>query len=312
MVIPTYNRANYILEALESVFVQSYPAFEIIVVDDGSSDGTRELLEPLAKQGKLRYVRQGKTGVSAARNRGVLEAKGQLIAFLDSDDLFVPTKLEQQIALFEHDPNLGFVHCGFSKFDEQGRDLGYRDISAYEGWIYPWMLNEWATLMAMPCMLVRKAVFEEVGGFDEAMTWAEDLDLWRRIGQRYRVGVVPRSLVRVRVHAASTTFTKTASVDGFRRYLDKAFGDDPALGEAFRRKAYAKMYTNVAQNLLGGGGREAMVHVRQHSLSALKEKPFHLPAYLSWSLSWLPAALRARLVAGLRGLRYRPTRAERL
>lgn len=308
VVIPTHNRAQYILEAVESVFAQTHPLFEIIVVDDGSDDGTRELLEPLAKSGKLRYLYQERTGVSATRNRGVKEAKGGLIAFLDSDDLFMPEKLEKQMALFSSERDLGFVHCGFSKFDEKGRDLGYRDTSAYQGWVYPWMLHEWSTLMAMPCMLVRKEVFDKVGGFDEAMTWAEDLDLWRRIGMKYRVGVVPQSLVKVRVHSAGTTFEKAASVQGFRRYLEKAFADDPALSKSFRKKAYARMYTNVAQNLLGGGKREEMALVRKHSLRALKTKPLHLPAYLSWSFSWLPANLRAWLVAKVRKIRFRPAK----
>lgn len=306
VVIPTYNRADLILEAVESVLAQTYPVLETIVVDDGSTDDTRQRLATWVKQGKLRYIHQAKVGVSAARNRGVQEAKGELIAFLDSDDLFVPDKLEQQMAVFARDPDLGFVHCGFSKFDEHGQDLGYRDTSRYQGWIYPWMLLEWSTLMAMPCMLVRKDVFNEVGGFDEGMTWAEDLDLWRRIGQRYRVGVVPRSLVKVRVHSTSTTFSKAASVDGFHRYLEKAFADDPKLDTAFRNQAYARMYTNVARNLLGAGGRGEMQLARRHSLSALKHRPLFLPAIASWLASWLPGKLRARLVAALRAVRYRP------
>ncbi|MBV5323521.1 glycosyltransferase family 2 protein, partial [bacterium] len=97
ILIPTYNRANLILESLESVFAQSYRDFEIIIVDDGSTDNTAEVLRPLAGQGKLKYIRQNNQGASAARNRGIAEARGNLIAFLDSDDLFDPSKLELQV-----------------------------------------------------------------------------------------------------------------------------------------------------------------------------------------------------------------------
>ncbi len=205
VVIPTRDRAGYILEALDSVFAQTYTDYEVIVIDDGSRDETQKLLGPLIQQGKIQYQFQKSSGVSAARNRGVKAAQAPYIAFLDSDDLFLPTKLEKQLIIFDQNPKLGFVHCCFSKFDSSERDLGIRDTSRFDGWIYPKMLLEWSILMAMPCMLMRKDAIIEAGGFDEEMSWAEDLDLWRRIARLYPIGVVSEPLVRVRVHNASTT-----------------------------------------------------------------------------------------------------------
>jgi glycosyltransferase involved in cell wall biosynthesis len=304
VVIPTRDRAQYIGEAIESVLVQTYPDYEIVVVDDGSTDNTHEILTPYIKNRFLRYERQDPRGVSAARNRGVRIARGRFIAFLDSDDLFLPTKLEKQMALFAQDPELGFVHCNFSKFDDRGSDLGVRDTSRHQGRIYPQILQEWSVLMAMPCMLVRKDVFETVGGFDEQMNWAEDMDLWRRIAKNYRVGTVPEALVKVRVHSGSTTFGKVGAADGFKRYLDKAFTDGPALGSAFRRRAYAKMYAKLAQNLLGEGGPAQMYTVRDHSLKALANWPLQLSAVLSIFASLLPAGVRRSLVNFSRKRRY--------
>jgi len=304
VVIPTRNRAQYILQALDSVFAQTFSNYEIIVVDDGSTDGTKELLAPLIQKGSIRYEQREASGVSAARNFGISLARAAYIAFLDSDDVFLPTKLEKQLSFFSRNKGLGFVHCSFSKFDDEGRDLGVRNTSRFQGQIYPNMLLEWSVLMAMPCMLMRANVLKEVGGFDEQMTWAEDLDLWRRIARRYRVGVVPEVLVKVRVHAASTSFDKTGGSRGFEHYLEKAFAEDPDLSEDFRKGATAKMYAKLAQNLLGEGGAEQMKQARQHARRALAARPLQLSALATWLASFLPRSVRHAVASGLRRVRY--------
>lgn len=304
VVIPTKNRATYILEALESVFAQTFKDYEVIVVDDGSTDETVSVLKPLVEAKKIRYVFQPSAGVSAARNHGVRLAAAPYIAFLDSDDLFLPSKLEKQIALFRQNPEHGFVHCSFSKFDDGGRDLGVRDTSQFSGWIYPTMLQEWSVLMAMPCMLMRADALREAGGFDEQMSWAEDLDLWRRIARRYPVGVVPEPLVRVRVHAASTTFARGGGTQGFERYLEKAFAEDDSLPVLFKRKARAKMYAKLAQNLLGEGGPREMRQVRQNSFRALAAWPLQISALFAYIASWIPGSVRHWLAERLRQTRY--------
>lgn len=304
VVIPTKNRANYILQALDSVFAQTFTDYEIIVVDDGSTDGTASVLKPLINANKLRYVVQPPAGVSAARNHGLRLAAAPYIAFLDSDDMFLPTKLEKQIAVFRQHPEFGFVHCSFSKFNDAGQELGVRDTSRFSGWIYPAMLQEWSILMAMPCMLMRADVLREAGGFDEQMNWAEDLDLWRRIARRYPIGVVVEPLVRVRVHAASTTFDRRAGMHGFERYLEKAFAEDASLPELFKRKARAKMYAKLAENLLGEGGPQEMRQVRQNSLRALVSWPLQVNALFAYTASWLPRSVRHWLAERLRRARY--------
>lgn len=300
VVIPTRDRAEYIEESIESVLRQTFSDYEIIVVDDGSTDGTRQLLARYIENKTIRYERQDALGVSVARNRGARLARGAFIAFLDSDDLFLPSKLEKQMALFSQDADLGFVHCNFSKFNERGQNLGVRDTSRHRGWIYPRLLLEWSVLMAMPCMLVRKDVFEAVGGFDEQMTWAEDMDLWRRIARQYRIGSVAEVLVKVRVHPSSTTFGKIGGAEGFNRYLAKAFLEDPGLNQTFKRRAYGKMYAKLAQNLLGDGGSSEMNLVRRHSLKSLESWPLQLSAVFSILASLLPAAIRRSLVNLLR------------
>jgi len=304
VVIPTHNRRHYIGQTLDSVFAQSFKDYEIIVVDDGSTDGTGDSLASLIRKKKIRYEHQDARGVSAARNRGVGLARSPYIAFLDSDDLFLTTKLEKQMQVFAQDPKLGFVHCKFSKFDVQGNDLGIRDTSLFQGQIYPWMLQEWSVLMAMPCLVIRTDVLTEVGGFDENMDWAEDLDLWRRIARRYRVGVVPEVLVKVRVHSASATFERSGGEVGFRRYLDKAFAEDRSLGWAFRQRAYGKMFVKLGQNLLGEGSCERMSLVRKYCLKAFLTWPLQFSALVVFFASLLPRRLRHSLAQKQRRARY--------
>jgi glycosyltransferase involved in cell wall biosynthesis len=312
VIIPTYNRAKYLGYAIESVLAQTLPAAEIIVVDDGSTDETRAVLDALIAGGRIQYHLQPQKGVSSARNKGIELAKYSLIAFLDSDDLFLPTKLEKQYELIAENNDFGFVHCCFSKFNDQGRNLGIRDTSRLTGHIYPEILQEWSILMAMPCMLARKDVLKEVGGFDETMTWAEDMDLWRRISRRYPVGMVPELLVKVRVHGSSTTFERGGGISGFKRYLDKAFEEDKQLGGMFRRKAYAKMYANMGQNLLGEGDSSQMKHVREYEITALLHWPLEISAVFSWLASLLPKRIRNSLIILLRKLRYPLTQTEKL
>ncbi|MCW5875583.1 MAG: glycosyltransferase family 2 protein [Anaerolineales bacterium] len=304
VVIPTRNRANYILQAVDSVFAQTFTDYEIVVVDDGSTDKTREILQPLVDQKRIRYVLQEPIGVSAARNHGVRVARAGFIAFLDSDDLFLPTKLEKQMALFSQNPELGFVHCWYSKFTDQGEDLGVRDTSRFQGWLYPQILKEWDVMIAMPCMLASKDVLLEVGGFDEDIPWAEDLALRRRIMRKYPVGLVPEVLVRVRVHPTSSSHQRSQSSAWFERYMDTALAEDPELPSTFKRQALAIMHTRLGQNLLGEGGPEEMQQVRVHSLKALRAWPLALGALVSWVVSFVPYKLRETLLTWLRKRRY--------
>ena len=304
VVIPTYNRAETIEQALESVYAQTCTDYEIIVVDDGSTDGTDALLAKHARGNKVRSIYQANAGVSAARNRGVEMAGGRYIAFLDSDDLFVADKLAKQLAVFGAMPDLGFVHANFAKFNDAGEDLGVRDMSHFQGRVYPWILQEWSALMALPSLLVRRDVFFEVGGFDETITWGEDIDLYFRIARRYNLGMVPEVLCKVRVHPGSASASKLGSAESFHRVLEKAIRADQDLPEAFARQAFAKLYTNKSQNLLGEGDGEHMRTARRYAVQALTYQPFELGAWAALGASLLPKGLRKWLAAKLRQQRY--------
>lgn len=308
VVIPAFNAKKWIAEAIDSVLAQTFEDYEIVVVDDGSTDATEQALGGLIRAKQIRFFRQQNSGVSAARNRGVDESRGELIAFLDADDLFHPEKLRKQVALFDQQPDLGFVYANFEKFADAGGELGVRDMGQFRGRVYPGILQEWSALMALPTLMVPKQVFQALGGFDESVSWGEDIDLYFRITREYAIDLVPEALCRVRVHPASASASKLGSAESFHRVLEKALQADPSLSADFGRRAFANLYVNKAQNLLGEGAAPEMRAARDYARKALSYGPASLPAWLTLLASWIPQWLRAALAGLVRRLRY-PRRA---
>lgn len=304
IIIPTFNRANLLQEALNSVFAQTYKNFEIIVVDDGSTDNTKEVLAPLVESRAIRYIFQKNQGRSAARNRGIREAVGVFLAFLDSDDLFEPDKLQKQVEFLSRNPGLGLVHGGYTKFDEHNDNLGYRNPEWFSGWIYPDLLLQWLTLIAIPTVMVPKTVIEEVGGFDERLYIGEDLDLWRRIARRYPFGFINQSLARIRVHAGNTSADVIGATKEFERYLEKAFDDDPHLSKRFRHRVFSRMFSNQAYILLSGNEIKFLQAARLNGRRAIAENPLNLHGYIAFFSSLFGYELRQALI-----LRWRSVRA---
>lgn len=270
VIIPTYNRGDLILDSLRSIFLQNYSDYEIIVVDDGSTDNTEDVLSYLIKDNKIRYVKQDNQGESSARNHGILLSQGKYIAFLDSDDLFEPTKLKMQVQYLEDHPEIGLVHSGYTKFDNYGHDLGYRDTSWFCGMIYPKLLLHWTVLMAVDTVMVPKKVFEVVGLFDETLRMGPDLDMWRRISRKYSFGFISESLARVRVHEGNISGNKLKATEGFIQYLERAFEDAPDLSFRFKRRVYSKMFSTQAYNLLSGSGDDFLRAARLNAVHAIK------------------------------------------
>jgi len=303
IIIPTYNRADLLGDALSSVFAQCYRDFEVIVVDDGSTDNTAEVLRPLAEQDLIRYIHQKNAGEAAARNKGLLEARGRYIAFLDSDDLFEPEKLKLQTEFLQNHPEVGLVHSGYIKFDNAGNNLGYRDASWFSGSIYPQILLYWTTLMAVDAVLIPRIVFEHVGLFNETLRTGPDLDMWRRIARRYPFAFINKSLARVRVHEGNISGNKMDAAEGFSKYLNTAFEDDPALPLRFRQRAFSKMYSSMAYNLLGNENKQAMQAARMNAKHALGYDLLNPHGYLAFLSTLLGYGLRTGMVTRWRSVR---------
>jgi glycosyltransferase involved in cell wall biosynthesis len=193
VVIPLYNARDVIRETVASALAQTWQDFEIIVVDDGSSDGGGDLIQNL--DARLRYVRQANAGVAAARNHGIALAKGEAIALLDHDDLWLPAKLERQVAVLQQRPEVGMVVTDVAHIDRAGRPLPIPGCSYNPDESFARLFVQ-GYVPTPSAAMIRKSVFEAVGGFDEAFGSAgmDDHELWPRIAAHCRIAGIPEPL----------------------------------------------------------------------------------------------------------------------
>jgi len=201
VVIPTYNRAELLPRAIDSVLSQTYDSWELIIVDDASEDKTEEVVEKYQDE-RVRYSRLAcRSGVSAARNRGIRESRGLYVAFLDSDDEWLPSKLERQVEVFEtseYNTTLGIVGCRRLDVDAQGEVLRLSQVD-YRGNVSKSLLGSWGSyndIMNSSIAIVKRTVFDHMGMFDENLTDNEDYDMWIRIAQKYTFDAVDAPLAR--------------------------------------------------------------------------------------------------------------------
>jgi glycosyltransferase involved in cell wall biosynthesis len=211
VVIPTYNRRDLVREAIASVTAQSYPDVEVIVVDDGSADGTAEVVQQCAG---VQYVYQANRGVSAARNVGVAHARGELIAFLDSDDLWQPDKLAHQVALFEQHPDVHICQTDEIWIRNGMRVNPHHKHRKTSGDIFARSLE--LCLVSPSAVMMRRALLEQLGGFDETLPACEDYDLWLRVTARLPVHFIALPLVVKRGGHADQLSRRFWGMDRFR------------------------------------------------------------------------------------------------
>ena len=254
-IIPTYNCAAYIAEALESILAQTYPDVEIIVVDDGSTDSTRQVLEPY--RGRIIYLHQENQGESVARNRGIEAAGGEFIAFLDADDLWLPTKLERQVAAMDHYPEAVLAYSYAYAVDASGRRIRFRGSDllcqgeAGLHQVFARLVTD--NMIANPgAVLMRKQFLTGMTAFDPAIRWGEDWDLWLRLSLKGPFLFIPEPLACYRMHTAERRLAIEAS-DAFVRQneeiLRKVFASLPAEqadGAGLRASAFCSLYLRSA------------------------------------------------------------------
>lgn len=200
VVIPTYNRAGLIAQSIRSALAQTHRNLEIIVVDDGSTDNTKEVVASFGPS--IQYFYKANSGPSPTRNLGIQKAKGEYVAFLDSDDLWEPTKIEKQLRCFEQNPQAAMVSTNYRLIDLQGRII--KDPGSKPGYIpSDFIVKDMLQIkfpFATPAFVIRKSVLEKIGAFNENLKISEDLDLLIRIGVNYQIGYVDEVLVSVRMH----------------------------------------------------------------------------------------------------------------
>jgi len=257
IIIPAYNQGAYLARAIRSALDQTYPDFEVIVVDDGSTDNTAEVARSF-DDSRLHYVYQENRGLSAARNTGIRHTTAPLLTFLDSDDLFLPRKLELLVAELERDPELGLVAGQAIPIDENEQQVG--KIFDRKPPEEPSRL-----LLGNPLhvgsVLLRRACQEKVGFFDEELRSYEDWDMWLRLALAgCKIGWVPAPVSLYRFHRAQMTRIGTQMTTATFMVLDKLYRrtDLPEPWLALRNQAYSNAYLRAAaQAYLGRRYAEA-------------------------------------------------------
>ena len=283
VIIPNYNYAHYLTQAVDSVLAQTYPEVEIIVVDDGSTDDSETILRSYGD--RVRWIRQKNQGVSAAQNLGVQETRGELVAFLDPDDLWLPEKLERQVQRFLDDTDLGLVHCGVEEVDHTGAHLQFC-VEGLEGWVARDMLlfKRAVILGGGSGLVVLRSEFEAVGGFDTSLSTSADWDFFYRLATRGRVGFVPKPLVKYRVHGSNMHSNIRAMEHDMLIGYEKAFSRDTAELRELRRRCYGNLHMVLAGSFFRAGQRSDFA---RHALKSVWLTPGNLTHLLGFPLRWM-------------------------
>ncbi|MEM8830638.1 MAG: glycosyltransferase family A protein [Cyanobacteria bacterium P01_G01_bin.19] len=285
IVIPAYNAAQTITETIESVQQQTVDDWELIVVNDGSTDNTLEVLQQIVEL-RLKIISAPNGGVSAARNLGMAQARGQYIAFLDADDLWVADKLELQLEALEQNPNAIVAYSWTCFMDEQQDGYVYHPSPPYQyaGDVYPQLLQR-DFIHSGSNTLVRKSALDRVGGFDSRCDICEDWDMWVRLAAIGGFVVVPQHQIMYRRAAGSSTSSVERMYEQTSYAIDKAFQAAPDHLQYIRRQTEANLHMYIASLYL------------QHGIESAKVQK--AAQHIRWSLQKYPLVLRQGYVQKL-------------
>lgn len=258
VIIPTFNRAHCLGQAIQSVLHQTFGDLELVVVDDGSTDHTPEALRHVGDD-RLRILVREHRGISAALNVGIRTARGAYIARLDSDDLWLPHMLATLVPFLDRRPEIGAVYGGAQPIDKEGNPLPFMQgiPQRYPGDSLKSLLYEDCTVSI--ATVIRRSCFEDVGLYDESLKTGEDWDMTLRIARHYRLAYVEEVVAQARYHEGNTTGPRSAlfvdALDGRVKVLDKFFSNAslPISVPAMKPVAYRNLHTAVCIRWLQAG-----------------------------------------------------------
>jgi len=290
VIIPCFNRAGMIGDAIRSALEQTHPPTEVIVVDDGSTDDSLAVARSFGPQ--VHTLHQENAGAAAARNTGIAAATGEFVAFLDSDDLWKPSKLERQLALFEARPHLSLVHSLVEWGDGFPPGYGPRAEAAAH---YPDDEDGWARLfcsavMYTPCVMVRGSVLRRTGGFDVDLHYWEDMNLWLRAALHGPVGLVKERLVVLRrgPEPGGRSRVFMLPVYWYRSYSRALAAARPGIPEDEYRRCRDHLREKLDRHMVGAYWDRNPKALRRLCLSAILHGPRRWKALAYLAASILP------------------------
>lgn len=262
VIIAAYNACRTLPETLESLLGQTLKDFEAIVVDDGSTDTTAAIGAAIGDH-RVRSISQPNAGVSAARNRGAADARGEFLSFLDSDDVWMPEKLACEVAALRANPDAGLAYSWTRFIDPYGKPLAGTVTATAEGWVRDQLLLG-CFLSNGSSIMVRRDAFEAVGGYERTLRTAEDWDFYLRVAERYPFVCVPVLNVLYRIDLRSKSFRLGPHEEGNLRVIERAFAG--ATGERLKLKRVA--VANLYRHLFNRALQEPIT--RSHALTACR------------------------------------------
>ena len=303
VIIPTYNRPELLEKAIFSVLSQTFQDFELLIVDDASTENCRDIVNGF-KDDRIKYIRnEHNKGIAAVRNIGVKNSSGEYIAFLDDDDEWLPHKLEKQVELLDQsNAQLGAVYTGTFSYDGASEKILRETKPRFRGEILKELLLY--NFIVTSSTLFKRSCFEKVGYYDENLSFAEDYDMWIRIAKVFEFDYVGEPLIRYRIHQNKLTKNYEAVISGLELLLTKHH-------ELFSKNERA--YSDYKLRLgifycYNGDTRKG----RKVFIQAIKIYPFNIKHYYNFALSVLGTGAfmkikiyRSNLMRALRGLNYR-------
>lgn len=248
IIIAAYNAMSFLPETLESVFRQTWSDYEVIIVNDGSSDGIEKWVAQI-NDSRVKFISQKNQGISVARNNALALAEGEYIAFLDADDLWQSTKLEKQVRILDEHPEVGLVYSWIALIDERSNLQGKIRKNSAEGNIWKKLL-EHNLVECGSNPMVRGSCFEDVGLFDPRFTYAQGWEMWLRIARHYPFKAIKEPLVYYRSHSNNSSKNWKALEPNYRAIIEKTFADVPSHLQYLKGRSYGFANVYIAWKIL--------------------------------------------------------------
>lgn len=288
VIITTFNRSQMLKKALESVLNQTYPDFELLILDNSSSDGTEEVVKSF-KDSRIRYIKHNPLNISQARNLGIKESKGEFVAFLDDDDEWLPKKLEKQIKIFNQgNENLGLVYGGFIRINERGDEWDQHNPVLRGNIFEPYLCRVDIITGSTSNPLIKKSVFDIVGNYNENLKTSEDWEFYIRLAKEFNFDFVSGPVVKIRTHPKYRLGDRTkdaleAELLVYNNYKD-IFKKYPKV-KSFYLQAIGGKFCRI------GGQKQGRRYIKQ----AIIINPLNFTAYFQYLFSFLGQSIYQKI-----------------
>ena len=279
VIVPTHNRGNFIRDTIESVLSQTYQNWELIIIDDGSTDNTQDIVKNFSSK-KIKYIHLNHVGRSSARNHGLKLSKGEFIAYLDSDDVFLPTKLEKQVCLMVKNPQTAMVYTSALIINDDGNFFPMLYSAPISGQIYKKVGMFIPVTILLPTVMIRKSIQDLVGGFDEELNRFEDTDMWRRVSRDFSIDAFSEPLVKVRTHSENqlSSLDPKQLYEDIKKYIKKVEHEDRNGNRWVVAKGSARLFLHYAISFY------QFPHLRKWTVKSLIQAFLYHPCYTLVSL----------------------------